>query len=518
MKKLFILSFAMASVIGISTGNPFDDEPRGNIAYASNKLMNAGELDNNLNALSQGTERYKAEFAYEMAQITARVVSVPNTNAENFKVEFAYATAKATTKVMPFIPSSQRSEFAYEMAQITTKIISDPQLDIEKAKAEFTYEIARLTTKIITNADKIATDNRSMLQAHNDYIDLKPTDKISNTRVLLRNNDDIELKTAPKTNKTDSDQRSAPNPGYIAPETYTGLLDELKHVGDRGNSVDKKVNVDGEIRYHYALNNGSELWNKDSSGFRVYLGADAAINKNWRVYGMLEGHANVINYDNRFELARLYVEGKLGNTSMLRAGSFSYLMADGNIYDSGFKGVRVDFGDAVKYTVSLGETEDTRETYIATARYNDYDYSLEAGVYRYLLNDGVNTRNTIQTLGGNYNFSNFGVGAMYLRSSQKDSNGASNGYVFSFKYGDLKTYRPYTYDLFAKYYNQPLGTYIAHGMNGVGSQMQGFKGYGLGVNYTLAENLVAGLEYYALTDKISGEKGKTWWSQITQYF
>ncbi|MBP2662031.1 MAG: hypothetical protein H6Q69_5063 [Firmicutes bacterium] len=48
--------------------------------------------------------------------------------------------------------------------------------------------------------------------------------------------------------------------------------------------------------------------------------------------------------------------------------------------------------------------------------------------------------------------------------------------------------------------------------------MQGVKGYGLGVSYTLAENLVAGVEYYDLTDKITGQKGKTVWTQLTHYF
>jgi len=200
------------------------------------------------------------------------------------------------------------------------------------------------------------------------------------------------------------------------------------------------------------------------------------------------------------------------------AGSFSYLMAEGNIYDSGFKGARVDFGEPVKYTLSYGKTDYTKKTYIATARYKDFDYNLEAGVYHYQADDGVFNQNTIRTLGGNYNFSNFSVGAMYLHSSLKDRNGDNSGYVLSFNYGDLKTYRPGTYSAFAKYYNQSRGTYITHGMNGSGNLMQGFKGYGLGINYALGENFVAGIEYYGLTDKISGKTGYTWWNHITRYF
>lgn len=514
MKKFSRLLFA--TVISISISSQFDDGLSGNVAYASNGIS-LGNIDNIPAVSIKGnSEKFKAEFAYEMAQITAKIVSAANTNAENFKVEFAYATALVTTKVMSILPNDQRNAFSYEMAQITAKIVSDPNLDIERAKAEFTYEIAQLTTRIITNADKVATGNNTVFQANKDYFNSKTTSKTSHMEALLRNNADIEITAASTVNRTGADQNAAVNSVYIAPETYTGLVDELSRIGK--TKPKKKVNVDGEIRYHYALNSGSTQWSRDSAGFRAYLGADTEINKDWRAYGMLEGHANVINYKDQFKLSRLYVTGKLSTTSLLRAGSFGYLMAEGNIYDSGFKGIQADFGNALKYTVSLGKTDSTAETQIVTARYADYDYNLEAGVYHYQTDDEVSNQNTIRTFGGNYRFSNFGVGAMALNSSLKDSNGNGNGYVFSVNYGDFVTYRPYTYSIFAKYYNQPRYTYIAHGMNGSGGQMQGFKGYGLGVNYTLSENFVAGIEYYELTDKISREKGRTWWSQLTRYF
>lgn len=489
----------MAAVIGISTGSPFGNDRKGNVVYASNQLMNVGELDNNSTAIHQDKYgKFKADFAYEMEQITAIIMNAPSTNIEDFKIELAHETAKVTAKVMTIIPSLQRNDFADGMAQITTKIVSDQNLNIEKGKAEFAYEIAQLTTKILTNGDKAATG-----------ADPKAT--------LLRNNTDIELKSAVKVDNTDSGQKAIVNPGDISPEIYTGLIDELMHVGDRRNHFDNKINIDGEIRYHYAFNSGSKRWERDSSGIRIYLDFDTAINQDWRVYGMLDGEKSLVNYNDKFKLSRLYVAGKSGS-SKVKAGSFGYLMADGNIYDSGFKGVRSDFGEPVKYTVSYGETNYTKETYIATARYNDFNYNLEAGVYHYQIDDVGYKQNTIRTLGGNYNFSNFGVGAMVLDSSLADTKGNSKGYVLSLNYGDLKTWRRGTYGIFAKYYDQPKYTYISHGMNGRGSIMNGFKGYGLGINYTFKENVVAGIEYYGLRDKITKESGDTWWSQITLYF
>lgn len=508
----------MATVIGIST-----DEFEENVAYASKEIMNVGELDNPTAVSKGNTEKFKAEFAYEMAQITANIISAPTTSVENFKVEFAYATAKVTAKVMPIISSDQRNEFAYEMAQITTEIISDQNLDIEKAKVKFTYEIAQLTTKIITNAAKIATGEKTMLKVHNDYPAPESAGKVNNigtgqSTTLLRNNADIERKATRKASNTGStEQKANVTPVNISPDIYNGLIDELMHVGDRSNHLDNKVNIDGEIRYHYAFNRGFQKWDKDSSGIRAYFGFGTNINKDWRVNGLLDLEKSLVNYNDKIDFSRINVTGKIGST-MVTAGSFSYPMAEKNIFDSGFKGARVSFGEPVKYTLNYGRTDYTKKTAIATARYTDFDYNLEAGVYHYQRDDGIYNQNTIRTFAGNYNFSNFSVGAMYLGSNLKDSKGDSNGYVFTINYGDLKTYVPGTYDIFAKYYNQPQGTYIVHGMNGVGSLMQGFKGYRLGTHYTFADNLVGGIEYYDLTDRVSGESGKTWWSELTHYF
>ncbi|SDD97841.1 tetratricopeptide repeat protein [Sporomusa acidovorans] len=421
----------------------------------------------------------KEEFAYEMAQIATTFLAAPITNPETFKIDFAYAISTITAKVMPLLPSEQRNEFSYEMAQITSAVINEQNLDIKKAKAEF----AQLTTKIINHVDSVISGE-------------KPA--------VLQKNDSTEPKVH--------------DAAQLDMDTYTGLIDDLMEVGHSSSKfINNKINIDGEIRYHYAANSGAARLNKDVTGLRLYLDAYSRISKDWHAYAMLEGQKNITNYNNKLELSRLYVAGKVG-ASTVKAGSFGYLMAEGNIYDSRFDGIRVDFGGPVKYTLSYGETKDTKATFIIAARYNDFDYNLESGFYHYQPDDGTYKQNIIWNISGNYNFSNFSLGAMYLRSSLQDSNGDNNGYVLSFNYGDQRDSRPRTYNLFAKYYNQARGTYIDHGMNGQGSSMEGMKGYGVGVNYTLAQNLVLGVEYYDLTDKVSGEKGKTLWGQVTHYF
>lgn len=459
-------------------------------------------------------EKFKTEFAYEMAKITSAIITMPATGADTFKKEFAYRTAQVTAAVMPVLPDRQRQEFAYEMSRITTRIISDPQLDIEKAKAEFAYETARLTAKVIAGAAN-PTDSKGLAA---DRIDLTAgtaaqADIADRPREnWLRNNADIEPKAAAR-----SVEQQKPDPGYLSAAAYQGLLGDLAQVGNRKDQSAGKVNIDGEIRAHYAANSGFGTLDKDSSGLRLRLGFDTKIADDWRAYAMTEAQKSFVNYNDELSLSRLYVMGKLGEATVT-AGSFGYLMADGNIYDSRFKGARVQFGDQVTYTLSHGETDYTKKTTIATARYADFDYNLEAGVYHSESDDGGNGKNTIWTLGGRYSFDDFSVDAMALRSNAQDVKGNDSGYVFGMKFGDLKTYRPGTYELFAKHYNQARGTYIAHGMNGSANQMQGFRGYGLGVNYALAQDFVGGLEYYSLSDKITGKSGGTWWTQVTSYF
>ena len=203
--------------------------------------------------------------------------------------------------------------------------------------------------------------------------------------------------------------------------------------------------------------------------------------------------------------------------SSFRIGSFGYYMADGNIYDDSFDGVRYDFGESLRYSLSYGNTKYTKDTFVATARYDDYDYSLEAGAYMFKKNDD-NTQSQIFTFGGVYKFSNFNIGAMALVANRKDLNGSNFGYVYSLNYGELKPWRKGTYNLWARYYYQPQHTYIAPSMNGRGGWMQGFRGVRVGINYTFSENLVGSLEYYGLTDLITGAPGNTWWGSLTHFF
>ena len=74
----------------------------------------------------------KADFAYEMAQLTSKIVALPNNNVIRFKVTLDSEVDQTVAKLSPTLPPDQRPIFANEMTRIKNKIYADPKLNIEK--------------------------------------------------------------------------------------------------------------------------------------------------------------------------------------------------------------------------------------------------------------------------------------------------------------------------------------------------------------------------------------------------
>ena len=88
--------------------------------------------------------------------------------------------------------------------------------------------------------------------------------------------------------------------------------------------------------------------------------------------------------------------------------------------------------------------------------------------------------------------------------------GGSGG-VFSLSRGEENSWEKGNLYTYAKYYYQPRATYVEHTMNGVADYMHGFKGYGLGLSYTLTRDCPE-LEYDDLEDLQYGTRSRTLWA------
>ncbi|WP_196593972.1 hypothetical protein [Pectinatus sottacetonis] len=300
------------------------------------------------------------------------------------------------------------------------------------------------------------------------------------------------------------------------------------------DKVDRSLSVHGEIRYDImtnSSNNSKYNWNDKRIRARVYV--TKPINDNWLLHGMIESDKSLSgdnNYytkdkDGKITFDRYYISGKTNIFALpvdVEFGKTNAYLAEGNILDSDFKGVKIaTFGSdttdkSVLYSMGYGKVNNTQNMlYLETTYKTNKDADYTAGVYHW---DDYGELTNIYSIGIDRYIGNYTLGAMYLRSDKSDSSGNANGYVLSSRYGYNRSWIPGTYEIDAHYYNMARTTYINHTMSGLGNYMNGFKGYSAGWYYTVLPDILLGVEYYNLEDKMNGDKVKTLWGQLTYGF
>ncbi len=321
----------------------------------------------------------------------------------------------------------------------------------------------------------------------------------------------------------------------FAPEVEALGYGSLQKLTDTKVKIahDKDLQVHGEIRYSYANNEGSPkyTWVDNRLRARIYL--DKKINDHWTAHAMAEYDKSHISkdtaasraisrssHDGDVRFSRFYVEGSYTWWDIpftVEAGKTYAYLADGNVLDSDFRGVKVTAKPDVDTSLSagIGKVNDTESTQFLEAwqRQKRWDYML--GWYHW---NNYDNPTTITAAGSNYNVGNYRLGGMYLHSDKKDGSGAADSYVVSARFGQNFPWITHTYEFDLKYYNMAGNTYINHTMNGLGNYMNGFTGWGAMFYYTLYENLLFSLQYYNLQDKTTSEKSRTVWADLTWGF
>ena len=260
------------------------------------------------------------------------------------------------------------------------------------------------------------------------------------------------------------------------------FADELDNLGVRVANLEKKadnVKITGEARYRYWDNDYNTKDDKSTDALRTRIWVKGQVNDDWSYTGMLENiqtfqHSDAGEETTKFQ--RAYVNGKLGGLAV-QAGRYAFTDFNGGvIYDTRMDGGQVAYGKDVKLTLGAGKAAD-----------NAFAPSTAT------LNDGSKADN------------------MYYAEL-----GAKIGVV------DAKAAQAGTWGLFAKYYDQGVGTYIAHTMNGQCGDFvdadNGFKGYQVGANYTFAKNIIGQVEYYDLEAKTGSKEAKTFYGQVNFLF
>ncbi len=311
------------------------------------------------------------------------------------------------------------------------------------------------------------------------------------------------------------------------------------------------VKITGNIRAAYRSYSGSAGDKKDPSGSlrsRIYLTGE--VNDNWHYVGMLQneqlfaGEANTRNGESSTTFQRAYLDGNIGSLK-LTAGRYNDSILDGDIYSHRVDGIKASVGKDVKFTAAYGKMSSddnilgkaTDDSSVAgkywRAQVNgnvgkiglEANYVVASDVKDQVIDD-TKQDSKIWTLGAKYAANNWTLGATYLKGNNDYADSkdySSNGYIFGFTVGGAKAAKPGTVGFWAKYYSMPAATSLSNGFDLAitNERTNGYKGYGVGVDYTVAKNMVASVEYGDFKNKDGNDensKTKTLWSQLVVTF
>ena len=301
------------------------------------------------------------------------------------------------------------------------------------------------------------------------------------------------------------------------------FADELDALGVRVANLEAKadnVKVTGEVRYRYT---DSELNGNEYNDLRSRIWVNGQINDDWSYTGMIENTQDFTEDagNEKTEFKRAYVEGKIGGLD-LTAGRYGAFFANGNVYDAQADGAQLSYGDKVKVTAFAGKgTDEAGDGAASNGNYAGGEISAAMGE-NFSLNGGyvnfkdmgqvtgeteTNVDNAIWYVGADANFGDFTLSGMYLKGDKsendQDVKGVDDdGYTVGLSYKGAEASEAGSYGIWANYYDQGGQTYVAHTTDANTFGNDGFKGYGVGVNYTFAKNIVGTVAYYDTESKL----------------
>lgn len=279
---------------------------------------------------------------------------------------------------------------------------------------------------------------------------------------------------------------------------------------------ERRLRLNDEIRLDYRKNSG-DISNDRHLRLRNRLYADYHLAGSWHAIAMVESTKYLIGdkSDSWLDLERYYVTGNIG-VATLTAGVFGANMAEGNIYDSKFKGAMVEAGAPVHYAMRYGSVNNADKVFTITADYRDGKYKFDGGYHHFDM-EGTGKRDIIY---GDVHIplaKRLDLGMMYLHGDDS-TYGSGNGYVITLSNGHADRWREGNVASYLKYYDQPRSTYVQHGMNGIADSMNGFTGWGASLVHTIKSNVEATLEFDSLKEKETGRKNNTIWAAISYFF
>ena len=324
------------------------------------------------------------------------------------------------------------------------------------------------------------------------------------------------------------------------------FADELDNLGVRVASLEKKadnVKITGQIRAHYQDNNNDKA---SVSKLRTRLFVNGSINDDWSYTGRLQNEQKIAHSDEGEDtdvnLNWAFVSGKLGGTAVT-AGRQDFKLHTGVVVDQTFDGIKVAYGKDIKVTGYAAKAAGAKNSFTGASDDRMYvvDVAGKIGVVDayatyYKVDSAKNAAPTVNNgFAADQDIYNVGFGfglakdlkmtGDWIYADHDKANLDKNGYAVGLAYKGAKAAKAGSYGIYANYFNQPAATILKHTITGYTALVDGieasdgFKGFEVGANYTLAKNIVAGVKYYDLEAREgNADDVRTLWSEVVFTF
>ena len=327
------------------------------------------------------------------------------------------------------------------------------------------------------------------------------------------------------------------------------FADELDSLGVRVANLEKKadnVKITGQIRASYRDTKGDSK-NGHDGYLRTRLFVNGQVNEDWAYTGRIEARNYYASESSSWDqdevnLNWAYVTGRVGGVKV-EAGRQDFTFAD--VVDNRGDGVKLSYGNDVKVygwvwkasndnwvtgsNLGLTNIDDGDRVYVAgvgaklgvvgaDVRYYNTDNARENEIWELALKGEIAKDLTLK---GTY---------FYGDSDVDGFDGDNSGYLVGLAYRGAKASQPGSWGLYANYSDRPLATYLDPTLfsGGYGEYPldvvagDGYEGYDIGANVTLAKNIVAGVKYADFEgreDKGDGTPdAQTLWTEVVFTF
>ena len=327
------------------------------------------------------------------------------------------------------------------------------------------------------------------------------------------------------------------------------FADELDSLGVRVANLEKKadnVKITGQIRASYKDVSGDKKDNNMRLRSRLFV--NGTINDDWTYTGRFHNEQYVTGNDDKgakgeddLDFNWAFVSGRVGGVKM-DAGRMDFTYAD--VVDVRGDGVKLAYGDDVKVTgwVFKGNSDiemlsDDR-VYVAgvetsfgavdtTVRYYRADTKFDNEIVEVALAGEIAKDLTLR---GTWFNGTTDDKAETLAGTDVDT----NGWLVGLSYGGAKASEPGSWGVYANYSDRPFATYLLPtNLSGYAdapyalldessvagaAKADGYKGFEVGANVTLAKNIVAAVKYFDLEEREGSKDAQTLWSEVVFTF